>query len=65
MKVICQKRVQTLDKNGAIEKGRYIDKGDICTVWGITQNLLVEISYPTSGGVRTAYIKSLEDFLQG
>lgn len=63
LRVIANAKINTYDAEGKKESGRYIDKCDICTVKRtINDNLLIEIEYPVSNGVRTAYIKSLEHF---
>lgn len=46
-----------------IEVGRYISPNDMCIIkQNIRSNLLINISYPTSSGMRTAFIKNLENF---
>lgn len=62
IKCVCTKKTYTLDASGKKEGNRYIDAGDICTLDGITDNCLIKVTYPTSKGKRTAYIKSLETF---
>lgn len=59
---VCTKKVYTLDSTGHPEVGRYIAVGDRCTLEGITAECLIRVTYPTSKGPRTAYIKSLEGF---
>lgn len=51
------------DINGHIESTRYISENDVCTIGKITNNLLIEVTYPISIGTRTAYVKSLEQFI--
>lgn len=60
---ICKVKTYTLDANGKKEDSRYIDKNDVCIIGKVTPNCLIEITYPTSKGPRTAYIKSLENFI--
>jgi hypothetical protein len=63
MTVMATAKQNTYDASGYIEARRYIDKGDVCTIKRtIDEKLLIEIEYPVSGGKRTAYIKSLENF---
>ena len=63
MTVIATKKICTLDCKGNKESGRYIAKGDVCTITKtITDNLLVEVEYPVSAGKRTAYVKTLDGF---
>lgn len=62
VRCVCTKRTYTLDGSGRAEIGRYIAVGDVCTLEGITADCLVRVTYPTSRGTRTAYIKSLEGF---
>lgn len=65
LNAICTKKTSTLTAQGKTEIGRYIAKGDKCVINGvINDKLLIEISYPTSAGMRKAYIKSLENFTQ-
>ena len=63
-KVKCIKRSIVYNKNGKVEVGRSISVGDICVIEPtMTSNLLIQITYPTSNGARTAYIKSLANFV--
>ena len=63
MQVKCVRKTLTYNKQGLRELGRSISAKDICIIKKeIEDNLLIEISYPTSSGMRTAYIKSLENF---
>lgn len=61
--VVCTKKTQTLDANGNPETGRYIDAGDACTL-RLIDGPLVQVSYPVSGGRRTAYLKDISNFEQ-
>lgn len=63
MTVMATAKMNTYDAKGNRESGRYIARGDVCTIRRtIADNLLIEIEYPVSAGKRTAYIKSLEGF---
>jgi hypothetical protein len=62
VKCVCKKKTYTLDNHGNAEGNRYIAVGDVCYLEGITQNCLIAVSYPTSQGMRKAYIKGLENF---
>lgn len=63
MKVICKKKTSTYNAKGSIEIGRSIAVKDECIIQkDIKNGLLIEISYPTSSGMRTAFIKNLENF---
>lgn len=62
VRCVCKKKTYTLDGSGKQEIGRYIAVGDECTLEGITNDCLIRVTYPTSKGERTAYIKSLENF---
>lgn len=62
VKCVCKKRTYTRDANGKLEGFRYIAVGDNCVLKGITENCLIEVVYPTSQGMRTAYINNLEGF---
>lgn len=63
MEVIATQKISTYDAKGNKESGRYIAKGDACTITRtITDALLVEVEYPISKGKRTAYVKSLDGF---
>lgn len=64
LKIKCTKKTSVYNKNGNVEIGRSIDVGDICVIeQTITSNLLIQITYPISNGTRTAYIKSLANFV--
>jgi hypothetical protein len=64
LKIKCTKKISVYDKNGNPESGRSIAPGDICTIKKtILPNLLIQITYPVSSGTRTAYIKSLVNFV--
>ena len=63
MRVICKKKTSTYNAKGSIEIGRSIAAKDKCIIQkDIKNGLLIEISYPTSSGMRTAFIKNLENF---
>lgn len=63
MQVIATKKIYTYDAKGNKESGRYIVKGDICTITRmITDSLLIEVEYPVKAGSRIAYIKALDGF---
>lgn len=63
MQVIATKKLNTYDAKGNKENGRYIAKGDVCTITRtITDALLVEVEYPISHGRRTAFVRSLDGF---
>lgn len=62
VKATATKKQGVYTQSGAADKGRYIDRGDVCTLGPMTENLLVRVVYPVSGGTRTAYVKSLEGF---
>ena len=63
LKIVCTKKTQTYNEKGMIEVGRYISPNDMCIIkQNIRSNLLINISYPTSSGMRTAFIKNLENF---
>lgn len=65
LRAIATRKQPVYTASGAVESGRYIDKNDRCEVGGITQNLLIPITYPAGGGTRQAYVRSLEGFIQG
>ena len=65
LRAIATKKQPVYTASGAVEPGRYIDKGDACEVGSITQNLLISVTYPTGSGPRKAYVRSLEGFTQG
>ena len=63
MQVVATKKICTYDAKGNKESGRYIAKGDVCTITRmITDSLLIEVEYPVKAGSRTAYIKTLDGF---
>ncbi|MBR4972768.1 MAG: hypothetical protein IKY59_07345 [Oscillospiraceae bacterium] len=59
--VRCTKKTVTLDRDGKREFGRWIDKGDLCTI-RLVDSPLIEVIYPTATGLRTAYLKDIENF---
>jgi len=62
-KAVCKEKTAVYSAAGAIEKGRYIAKGDVCAIDRIlTDDLLIKVSYPTAQGDRKAHIKSLVNF---
>ena len=65
LNAIATKKQPVYTASGAEESGRYIAKGDKCTLGAITQNLLIPVQYPTSSGTRDAFVRSLEGFTQG
>lgn len=66
MKAICNRKMETYDAAGKVENGRYIAKGDVCTIDStVTNNLLIGVTYPVSGGTRRAYVKNLAFFTRG
>lgn len=63
MSVVATAKTSTFNEHGVRESGRYITKGDVCTIKKtVTDNLLIEVEYPVKTGKRTAYIKTLENF---
>lgn len=66
LKAKCLKKTAVYTAAGTQESGRYISKNDICTIdKTLTDKLLVRVTYPVTGGTRTAYIKDLANFTQG
>lgn len=63
LKAKCIAKTQVFDSKGQTETGRYISKGDVCQIGGITEKLLIEVTYPVTAGTRTAYVKSLSNFI--
>lgn len=62
---VATKKQPVYDALGRIEEGRYISKGDVCELGGVTANLLVSVTYPTGKTTRCAFVKSLEGFTRG
>ena len=63
MKVMAFKRINVLQKNGLSDPKSYIAPGDLCDVGGKEQNGLWPVTYPTSKGSKTRWVRSLTGFL--
>lgn len=61
MTVTCTAKTKTLNAQGKPEWMRWIDKGDVCEI-RLVSGPLVEITYPTPTGKRTAYLRDLTNF---
>lgn len=59
--VTVDHKINTYNSNGSIESNRWIDAGDVCTINAVYTNGFVNVTYPVSGGTRTAYAK-ISDF---
>lgn len=64
MKVISTREQLVYASSGREEEGRFIDKGDLCELGEVTDNLLIPVTYPTAKGLRGAFVKSLEGFVR-
>ena len=64
MKVISTREQLVYAASGQEEEGRFIDKGDLCELGGVTDKLLIAVTYPTAKGPRSAFVKSLEGFVR-
>lgn len=63
MKVMAFKRVNVLQKNGLSDPKSYIAPGDLCDVGEKETNGLWPVTYPTSKGSKTRWVRSLTGFL--
>lgn len=63
MKAMAFKRINVLQKNGLSDPKSYIAPGDLCDVGGKEQNGLWPVTYPTSKGSKTRWVRSLTGFL--
>lgn len=63
LSVKCIRKTSTYTSEGEVESRRYVAAGDICELGReVSDNLLIPISYPTSSGMRDAYIRDLGNF---
>lgn len=65
LRAIATKKQPVYTASGAQIPDRYIGKDDLCELVAITQNLLIPVTYPTAKGPYSAYVRSLEGFIQG
>lgn len=63
MKVMAFKRISVLGSNGLLDGKSYIAAGDLCTVGEKTPAGLYPVTYPTSRGSKTRWVRTLKGFL--
>ena len=63
MKVMAFKRISVLDSAGLPDGRSYIAPGDLCTVGEKTLSGLWPVTYPTSRGMKTRWVRTLKGFL--
>ena len=63
MKVMAFKRISVLGSNGLLDSKSYIAAGDLCTVGEKTPGGLYPVTYPTSRGSKTRWVRTLKGFL--
>lgn len=61
-KVICKLKTLVFNEDGVLQPG-YVSPNDVCILnSNLNYNLLAKITYPTSKGNKTAYIKDIKNF---
>lgn len=63
MKVMAFKRISVLTQNGLADGKSYIAPGDLCEVGKKTLTGLYPVTYPTSKGKKTRWVRTLKGFL--
>lgn len=63
MKVMAFKRISVLMQNGLADSKSYIAPGDLCEVGEKTLTGLYPVTYPTSKGKKTRWVRTLKGFL--
>ena len=63
MKVMAFKRLSVLMQNGLADGKSYIAPGDLCEVGEKTLTGLYPVTYPTSKGKKTRWVRTLKGFL--
>lgn len=63
MKVMAFKRISVLMQNGLPDSKSYIAPGDLCEVGEKTLTGLYPVTYPTSKGKKTRWVRTLKGFL--
>ena len=63
MKVMAFKRISVLGQNGLPDSKSYIAIGDLCEVGEKTPSGLYPVTYPTSKGKKTRWVRTLKGFL--
>lgn len=63
MKVMAFKRISVLNAAGLPDAKSYIAAGDLCTVSEKTATGLWPVTYPTSNGSKTRWVRTLKGFL--
>lgn len=63
MKVMAFKKTAVLNKYGLPDAGSHIAAGDLCEVRDKTPAGLYPVTYPTAGGKKTRWVRTLKGFL--
>ena len=63
MRAMAFERINVLNKNGLRDYASYIAAGDLCQIWEKEANGLWPVTYPTSKGSKTRWVRSLNGFL--
>lgn len=63
MKVMAFSRVSVLNSNGLPDSRSYIAAGDLCEIGTKTATGLWPVTYPTSKGKKTRWVRTLKGFL--
>lgn len=63
MKVMAFKKISVLNSAGLADGSSYIAAGDLCTVGEKTPAGLYPVTYPTSRGMKTRWVRTLTGFL--
>ena len=63
MKVMAFKRISVLQQNGLSDAKSYIAAGDLCDIGKKTLSGLYPVTYPTSKGTKTRWVRTLKGFL--
>ena len=63
MKVMAFKRISVLNAAGLPDSKSYIAAGDLCTVGEKTLTGFYPVTYPTSKGAKTRWVRTLKGFL--
>lgn len=63
MKAMAFEKILVLKQNGLSDPGSYIAAGDLCEIEEKSKNGLWPVTYPTSRGKKTRWVRTLKGFL--
>lgn len=63
MKAMAFQKILVLNKTGLKDAGSYIAAGDLCEIGEKDSNGLWPVTYPTSKGKKTRWVRTMEGFL--